>query len=192
MYDRFTALDRRSTPPMHEQGAVLVTVLAILIALMIASATAARLALDDERSAQVELDHQLAFQAAEAAQMDSLFNLGQVLVAPGAAGGPPPWQEIDLADTGNVHSYGEFSPAVMAYGEGNLPAHPPGFIVEQMALPGWPADASYFRITSVGFGRHAATFVVLQSLVKVTAAHQAVRLSWREISNWRELHGAVP
>lgn len=177
--------------PARDGGAVLVTVLSILLALMVVGVAAARLAADDERSARHERDRQLAFRAADMAQQDSLANLGQVVWAPGVPSDPPPWLFNDLSDVRFSSPFGVFSHATMATGDGALPAQPAGFVVERMPLPPGAATADYYRITSVGFGTHPTTYVVLQSIVRVTAGNQKALLSWREIGNWREQHDAL-
>ncbi len=159
---------------------------------MMVGVAAARLALDDERSARHERDRQLAFHAAEAAQRDSLFNLGHVVCVPSAPSDAPAWLSDDLSDGPVCLQYGDLSKAVMASGAGAVPARLPGFVVEPMpAQPGAAPTDHYYRITSVGFGSQASTYVVLQSVVRVSQGGKHARLSWREIGNWREQHDAL-
>jgi type IV pilus assembly protein PilX len=90
-----------------------------------------------------------------------------------------------------------------------LPARPPAYLIERIAAPGAGASlGSFYRITAIGFGSHASTQVVLQSVVrkpKPAAADgggdqgngteatppvdlPAGRIGWREIPNWPRLH----
>jgi type IV pilus assembly protein PilX len=175
----------------EEAGAVLVTVLSILLALMMVGVAAARLALDDERSARHERDRQLAFHAADAAQRDGFFKLGSQVCIPAAPLDPPVWLANDLGAGDYCMQYGRLSDAIMATGAGALPASLPGLVIEQMPQPSGAVAADYYRITSVGFGTRASTYVVLQSVVRVSKGGKKARLSWRELGNWREQHDAL-
>jgi type IV pilus assembly protein PilX len=175
----------------RQQGAVLVTVLAILLALMVVGVASARMSVDDERSARYERDRQLAFHTAEAAQHDALVNLGAIACAPAAPSDPPVWLSYDLGAAISCMQYGMLSDAVMASGAGALPASLPGIVVEQIPVPPGAVPGDYFRITSVGFGSRASSYVVLQSIVRVTTGGKKTRLSWREVGNWREQHDAL-
>jgi type IV pilus assembly protein PilX len=124
---------------------------------------------------------------------------------------PPAWQLQDLADPDNASlvPYGHYTGASLASGKGLLPARPPAYLIESIAPPGAGASlGSFYRITAIGFGSHASTQVVLQSVVRKpkpaaaegggdqgngTAANQPVdlpagRIGWREIPNWPRLH----
>jgi len=57
--------------PAREQGAVLMVALCVMLALLIVAVSAARTALNAEKSARAERDRQIAFQAAEAALADA-------------------------------------------------------------------------------------------------------------------------
>jgi type IV pilus assembly protein PilX len=86
-----------------------------------------------------------------------------------AASSPPAWQSQDLADPDNasVVPYGHYTGASLAIGKGLLPARPPAYLIEQIAPPGAGASlGSFYRITAIGFGSHAGTQVVLQSVVR--------------------------
>lgn len=61
----------RGQLPVREQGAVLVVALCVMLALLIVAVSAARTALNAEKSARGERDRQIAFQAAEAALADA-------------------------------------------------------------------------------------------------------------------------
>jgi type IV pilus assembly protein PilX len=182
--------DRAQGIQAREGGAVLVTVLSILLALMIVGVASARVALDDARSARHERDRQLAFHAAEAAQRDALVKLGELVCLPDSPSGPPAWLSHDLGGAVYCIEYGLLSGAVMANGAGALPARVPGLVIESMPLPPGAEPADYYRITSVGFGSEPGTHVVLQSVVKVGKGGKKSRVSWREVGNWREQHDA--
>jgi type IV pilus assembly protein PilX len=181
----------RQHPSSREDGAVLLTVLSILLALMIVGVASARVALDDARSARHERDRQLAFHAAEAAQRDALVKLGELVCLPESPSGPPAWLSYDLGGAVFCIEYGVLSGAVMATGAGALPASVPGLVIEPMPLPPGAVPADYYRITSVGFGSEPGTHVVLQSVVRVGKGGKKMRLSWREVGNWREQHDAL-
>jgi type IV pilus assembly protein PilX len=183
--------NRNQCAPARAAGAVLITVLSVMLALMIVGVAAARLALDDERSARHERDRQLAFHTAQMAQRDSLVGLGDLVQEPGSPADPAPWLSSDLSDASATLPFGVLSHAVMATGDGALPVRPPGFLVELLPLPTGAAKADYYRVTSVGFGTHPTTYVVLQSVVRVTTGGKKALLSWREVGNWREQHEAL-
>jgi type IV pilus assembly protein PilX len=137
-----------------------------------------------------------------------------------AASSPPAWQTQDLADPDNasVVPYGHYTGASLATGKGLLPARPPAYLIEQIAAPGAGASlGSFYRITAIGFGSHAAAQVVLQAVVRKPAPEHgngqgneqgneqgngaaapppvqlpAGRIAWREIPNWRQLHAQAP
>jgi type IV pilus assembly protein PilX len=184
-----TAAHRRALA--RQRGAVLVTVLAILLALMVVGVASARMAQGDERSARHERDRQLAFHTAEAAQLDALVKLGVVACAPAAPSDPPVWLAYDLGAAFTCMQYGMLSDAVMASGAGALPANLPGTVIELMPVPPGAVAGDYYRITSVGFGSQASSYVVLQSIVRVTTGGKKTRVSWREVGNWREQHDAL-
>jgi type IV pilus assembly protein PilX len=136
------------------------------------------------------------------------------------ASSPPAWQLQDLADPDNASlvPYGHYTGASLATGKGLLPARPPAYLIERIVPPGAGASlGSFYRITAVGFGSHASTQVVLQSVVRkpkpaaadgggspVAGAQgndqgngaaaippvdlPAGRIGWREIPNWPRLH----
>jgi type IV pilus assembly protein PilX len=82
---------------------------------------------------------------------------------------PPAWQVQDLADPGNssVVPYGHYTGASLATGKGLLPARPPAYLIEKIAPPGAGESlGGFYRITAIGFGSHASTQVVLQSVVR--------------------------
>jgi type IV pilus assembly protein PilX len=82
---------------------------------------------------------------------------------------PPAWQALDLAAAGNpaLVPYGHYTGASLATGKGLLPARPPAYLIEKIAPPGATAAmGSFYRITAIGFGSHASTRVVLQSVYR--------------------------
>ncbi|WP_296943774.1 pilus assembly protein [uncultured Massilia sp.] len=85
------------------------------------------------------------------------------------AASPPAWQRVDLAaaDPGALVPYGRFSGAVLPVGSDTLPARLPRYLIEKLEPAG--ADAahgSFYRITAIGFGMRASTWVVLQALYR--------------------------
>lgn len=117
--------------------------------------------------------------------------------APPAA---PAWQAADLADPAIAVGYGSFTGAALPTGAGLLPARPPRYVIELLAVPGaTPSAGSFYRITALGFGSGEATRVVLQSTYRKASAGAPPepaplpekRISWREVANWPELHAAA-
>lgn len=113
---------------------------------------------------------------------------------------PPVWQQADLADPAVAAGYGSFTGAAMPTGSGLLPARPPRYVIELLAVPGASAAAgSFYRITAIGFGSLATTRVVLQSTYRKAPPAPAPdpvplpagRISWREVANWPDLHAAA-
>lgn len=186
-----------------QSGAALLTALFATVAVMLIAASAAQTALNAEKTARNERDRHLAFQCAEAALADAerdiasgaraaLFAEGRssdFLEGCGQAGlcafmpadATPAWQSVDLADPAVSTAYGAFTGAT-------LPGRPPRYIIELIASD--PVAGHLYRITAIGFGLRSNTQVVLQSICRKNgAAH--LRVSWREVANWQELHDAV-
>jgi type IV pilus assembly protein PilX len=85
------------------------------------------------------------------------------------ASSPPAWQALDLRQANNpaVVPYGHYTGAALTTGKGLLPARAPAYLIEKIAPPGAAASlGSFYRITAIGFGSHASTQVVLQSVVR--------------------------
>ncbi|GAB3467353.1 hypothetical protein GCM10027321_34680 [Massilia terrae] len=111
----------------------------------------------------------------------------------------PKWQIIDLArDEAQTVNFGRYTGARMPAGGGRAPRYLIEFV--EPAGPG-TASGGLYRITAIGFGERDGMQVVLQSFYHRPpdkAAGQgssppageipAGRISWREVSNWRELH----
>lgn len=127
------------------------------------------------------------------------------LCLPAAPPAPAVWQIVDLADpvAPAVVPYGRYTGATLALGMGVLPSRLPGYVVERLAPGGaGPPPAVIYRVTAIGFGARDTTRVVLQALLRkalpvppaaAPAASPAVRVGWREVVNWPELHArALP
>ncbi|QNA91016.1 pilus assembly protein [Massilia sp. Dwa41.01b] len=113
--------------------------------------------------------------------------LCQAVPAPGI----PAWQLADLTGEAGV-DYGRFSGRVLPEG-GPLPARLPRYLIELLPAP---SGGALYRITAIGFGTGEATVVVLQVYYRRALAGAApgapgIRLGWREIANWPELHRAA-
>lgn len=152
-----------------QRGAVLLVALCVLLVLMLLGASAARNALNAEKSARGERDHQVALQAAEAALLDAerdIDSSGQSprarMFAPGSVAGfvdgcgaradnlglckrapvhaVPAWQRAGLVERGVV--YGRFTGAVMPVGRASLPSRAPRYVIELMPFERAGEDAS--------------------------------------------------
>lgn len=172
----------------RQRGAVLVTVLFLVFALLTISLSGTQAVLAAARSARAEGDRLVAHAAAEAALLDAEADID------GAAGpasprsalfagtdafpercdgagervglcrqalppAAPAWQSVDLAGDAGTE-YGRFSGRMLPLGAGPLPARAPRYLIE--LLPG-PGAKRLYRITALGFGADASTLVVLQS-----------------------------
>lgn len=202
-----------------EQGAALVTVLFLTLAVLMMSVSGTRASLAAVQSARHERDRHIAHQAAQAALADAERDIA------GAAGPASPRTAIFVAadaaafaerctgsgeraglcrlapapglpawqavdlDSEAAVEYGRYTGAAMPLGAALLPARAPRYIVELLAPP---ASAPAYRITAIGFGASASTRVVLQSYYRrASSSVPARRLGWREIANWPELHAAA-
>lgn len=121
-------------------------------------------------------------------------------------GEAPVWKSIDLAGgSGQMQSvpYGRFTGQRLQTGDGLLPARQPRYVIE--LIPDGMSDVyategsagNLYRVTSIGFGVRESTQVVLQTFYRKaddgsgSTRIPTGRLSWREISNWREMHDAL-
>lgn len=191
----------------HQSGAALLVALFVTAAVMLLAASAAQTAVNAEKLARNERDRQLAFQSAEAgladAERDIAGGARAALFASGdasmfvegcgrgegsiefglckfvAAGAAPAWQAADLEA---AVPYGAFTGAALS-------GRPPRYVIELMP-PTDPGPGHLYRITAIGFGTRAGNQVVLQSFYRKNGA-AGLRVSWREIANWQELHGAA-
>ncbi|WUR14972.1 pilus assembly protein [[Empedobacter] haloabium] len=174
----------------------LVVSLLMLAAVLLLAASSASVALMGEKSARAERDRHIALQAAEDALMDAELEIEGLAAVPaerrallrapdsfgagcgsglalglcarGAAGEPPPWQAVDLADASRSVALGSFTGTVTESADGLLPLRKPRYIVERLPYrpPGAEAGAAegyLYRVTAVGFGSRPGTQVVLQS-----------------------------
>lgn len=132
------------------------------------------------------------------------FHLG--LCMRSEAGDVPAWKSIDLAGgSGQTQSvpYGQFTGQRLQTGDGLLPAKQPRYIIELIPFGMHDVHApegrvvNLYRVTSIGFGVRESTQVVLQTFYRKAgdgghSNHMPNgRLSWREISNWKEMHDAL-
>lgn len=132
------------------------------------------------------------------------FHLG--LCMRSEAGDVPVWKSIDLAGAGGQMQsvpYGQFTGQRLQTGDGLLPAKQPRYIIE--LVPFGMNDVhtaegevvNLYRVTSIGFGVRESTQVVLQTFYRKVGngGHSNRmpngRLSWREISNWKEMHDVL-
>lgn len=155
----------------RSRGAVLLTALFVLLAILIIGVSAAHTAQNAEKSARNERDRHIAFEAAEAGLIDAerdieavaapasaraaLFSGGSALgFAEGCGRGPenlglcvydpaaPAWQSADLAAGGGATTpFGRFTGAVLPTGGGALPARAPRYVIELMPLARAGEDA---------------------------------------------------
>lgn len=152
-----------------QRGAALLVTLCVMLVLMLLGVSAARNALNAEKSSRGERDRQVALQAAEAALLDAerdidsssgaargrLFGAGSVagFVDGCGTGGPnlglckrapahaaPAWQRARLAERGV--GYGRFTGATMPVGRASLPARAPRYIIELMPYARAGQDAA--------------------------------------------------
>jgi type IV pilus assembly protein PilX len=209
----------RLPPSSRQQGAALATVLFLMVAVLMLSASSMRAALSAAKSARQERDRHVAQAAAEAALLDAERDIE------GASGPASPRTAIfAAADAGAFmdgctgaaeHAglcrhvalpgmpawqaadlagdasveYGRFSGRQMPAGAGQLPSRLPRYLIELLPTPGAPPR---YRITAIGFGADAATIVVLQGYyIRTTNSAPGRRLGWRDIANWPELHAAA-
>lgn len=143
----------------RQRGAVLLVALCVMLVLMLLGASAARNALNAEKSARGERDRAVALQAAEAALLDAERDIDSSapsararMFAPGSVAGfvagcgaradnlglckrapahaAPAWQRAGLAERGVL--YGRFTGAAMPLGRASLPSRAPRYIIELM------------------------------------------------------------
>jgi type IV pilus assembly protein PilY1 len=145
-------------------GAALMTALFVLVAITIVGLAAAHTALNAEKSARVERDRHIAFQAAEAGLADAERDIEgganpvsarAALFAGGSAAGfadgcgrgqdnlglcayapaAPAWQMVNLSGaTDAAVPYGKFTGAALPTGGGALPGRAPRYVIELMPL----------------------------------------------------------
>jgi type IV pilus assembly protein PilX len=179
----------------RQSGAVLVTVLFLVLALLTISMSNTHAVLAAAKSARAERDRLIAHAAAEAALLDAEADIDGAagpasprnalfdgtdafpercdgageragLCRQAAPPSPPAWQSADLAGDAGTE-YGRFSGRVLPLGAGPLPARAPRYLIELLSGPG---AKPLYRITAIGFGADAATLVVLQSYYRRAGA----------------------
>ena len=181
---------RATGPAARQRGAVLVTAMVLMVAVLLVGFSAVHAALGDAQSARHERDRQTALRAAEAALLDAEHELeatpassprSAALAGAGFVDGcgkagsdshglctrlsPPSWQTVDLAgDDAALVTYGTFS--LRDFGAGA--ALPPRYLIELIPLN--PAYGRFYRITALGFGQRASMRVVLQSFYRTVPA----------------------
>ena len=171
---------------------MLACALLLMLAAMVIGVAVARAAFASLASARSERDRITAHMAAEAALRDAEREIGgadrAAQFGPAGAGAfvdgcgrgpadlglcraasPPVWQAVDLAedDSPVLVPYGRFTGASMPVGSGILSARLPAYLIERIEPAGAAAEqATFYRITAIGFGSRASTQVVLQSLYR--------------------------
>ncbi len=150
-----TSKNGASPPRRHQQGAVLVVGLIILVVLTLMGVQAMRTNLVQERMASNMRERNLAFQAAEAALRAGEARVQQ---APAAADLPDPanWDGLAPAADGNVADFDAGVAGVPVYHVGA-----PQRVRVGLGLP--PQFRTIYPVTARGVGGQAASVVVLQS-----------------------------
>ena len=225
-------------PSRRQRGAALVCSLVLMLATMLVGVAICRTVFAAIASSRAERERGIAREAAEAALVDAERDIAgadavraTLFTAAGApafvdacgrggnsrglclASSPAPWESLDLAEPGHpaLVPYGYYTGASMGTGKGMLTARLPGYLIERIVPPGAsPAMGQFYRVTAIGFGSHATTRAVLQSVYRLppplpppppagappAAAGAgpppvqlpAGRIGWREIANWAQLH----
>ncbi|HYD97189.1 MAG TPA: PilX N-terminal domain-containing pilus assembly protein [Noviherbaspirillum sp.] len=202
-------------PAPGQQGASLIVCLLMLLAVAMLGASAAQIAVQEEKASRANIDRQLALQEAEAALRDaeadigasprsSLFGIDDAenfvagcgrglsnprlgLCQPSAPGAVPAWKLVAAA--GAAVPYGHFSGRT---GSAAAAARPPAYLIEwlpqgQRHPQRGQGQAAYaYRVTAIGFGRKETTQVVLQTLVR-KQGDRLKRAGWREVLNWEAM-----
>jgi type IV pilus assembly protein PilX len=213
-----------TVPGPPQRGAALVCALVLMLVTMLVGVAICRTVFAAIASSRAERERGIAREAAEAALVDAERDIAgadavraTLFTATGAAafvdacgrGGnsrglclatsPTSWETLDLAEPGHpaLVPYGYYTGAAMGTGKGMLTARLPGYLIERIVPPGAsPAMGQFYRITAIGFGSHATTRAVLQSVYRLPppgpgpppAGLPAGRIGWREIANWPQLH----
>jgi Tfp pilus assembly protein PilX len=198
----------------RERGAALVTALFLMLAVLMLGVSAARTALGAGKSARLERDRHIAFQAAQAALADAELDIAggadpaSARAAAFGAGGAAAFAEgchgaeamrglcraaaaatvpaWQAADLSGDAAvpYGRFTGAALPTGRGILPARLPRYIIERLTPAADDAGRILYRVTAIGFGPHGALRVVLQSVGRHAPAGGP--LPGKRIS-WREI-----
>ena len=179
-----------------QRGVVLYVSLLLLLVLTLIGLAVTRNTTFDERMAATQRDHDLAFQAAEAALRDGesmLQNIppGEFNNTDGHYDGTATitWQSADWTGTSQDPALrtlpyeGTFNPA---------PAHRPRFYFVRTAQTGASPDqnvatdspdtpATVYKVIAKGWGLNANDAVVLESTFVVRDAGSGGRLSWQQL-----------
>ena len=191
----------------RQSGAALLCTLMLLSICMLLGAATANMTLMNEKAARNNRDHEIAFQAAEAALADALQDLrsarGQASDFPQQPGtcdkglclsdGPPAWTLAKLDEI--TITYGSISARRFAHGSGTLASQAPRYLIELLRIASagksneTPPPPRY-RITAIGYGPQPHNRVLLQTIhaIDVTAGPSPLlspgqRLSWRDLSD---------
>jgi type IV pilus assembly protein PilX len=175
-----TALLRRRR--RAQRGAAMVIALVMLLVLTLLASASARMTLLEERMTGNTQDHNVAFQAAEAAlrsgelvaQAANLPVFGGAdggLYKPADPGDMPIWVDLDWGDEDLVHADGELDEIVAEFGGASaeyiveqLPRVPtPG---ESLAADATVDEATFYRVTAHGVGISGNARVTLQTTFK--------------------------
>lgn len=171
---------------VQQRGSVLIVSMLILLVMTLLGITAMSTTTLEEKMAGNVRDHNIAFQAAEAALRDGEADLIKNNIAeslfvaactsglcqPAALGSPPQWEVVDWGASDTTRKYGAATGAAPLTGV----ATPPRYIIELLRdIPNpkgslttginTPTTKTAFRITAVGYGANAATTVMLQAIV---------------------------
>lgn len=150
----------------RQLGASLIVSLLMLMAVFMLGASAAQIALQEEKASRNNRDRQIALQAAESALSDAQLDVEQSprsylftgdhtevfaedcgsgrpelylgLCRSAGEGSVPVWQAVDFLGLERVESvpYGHFTGRQLQTGAGPLPARPPRYIIEPMSYTG--------------------------------------------------------
>lgn len=149
------------TNRVKQQGAALLIAMVMLLIVTIIALSSVQSGIVQERISANLRDHQLAFQAAEAA-----LRVGERARAgdPGFIGLPVGQVPAPLVDVQALFLSGLWGNA------NDVPltgvSRPPRYITEELAFDG-DGQTSMIRVTAFGFGARDETSVVLQSIVRI-------------------------
>lgn len=181
---------------LTQRGMILYISLLLLLVLTLIGLAATRSTTSDERTAGIQRDRDLAFQAAEAALRDGESMLMDA--SPGDfndtngfydSNAPITWETADWSDTGKDPAFrtlpyeGIFSPT---------PAHMPRFYLVRTRQSGAApfqssADdsqaipAAVYKVIAKGWGMNVNNAVVLESTYEVNKPGAGTRLSWQQL-----------
>lgn len=144
----------------NQRGAALLVALVMLLVVTIVALSSMQSSLLQERMSANIRDHQLAFQAAEAAlrvgERARVGDAGFIGLPVGQL--PPPRVEVVPATFWDNATSVVFADAALA--------QPPQFVTEELAFDS-DGQTAMIRVTAIGFGARQETRVVLQSIVGI-------------------------